>query len=981
MKLLTNRIVISLAIILVLAYVWEFYGKPVTGPLYLAAVQEYKAANYHRSLELLDKAYLVDPNDANILGLMGWNYLKLDRAEAAEPRFERAHRLSPNVDDITLGYAYTKLALGKDDEAAVLLGQLGGKRAGEFADIHTARGTLHRSLGRNRQAAEEFRLVLGRDRNNAVAIKNLKEIYDVSGDVSRLKFDLPPVERAAQLTYRTRTEGDYLAWQGEGSWKTVYLAGVNLTPSMPGHFPAEPGTDPTRYAEWLRLISQMGANTIRAGALLSPGFYRALLEFNQSSPQRPLLLLQGISFGDPPGNDLYEKSYYEACLKEIRDTVDVIHGQGDIAVSPLHPGGVYVTDVSPWVAGFVVGRYWPSYMVLENNRLHADRKSYQGTYIEVPAGSGTEVFLAEMLNQAAEYEETKYNWQHPLAFLNYPALDPLRHPTESTLLEEVAIRRGLGEPVRTPPGPYENDDEVSLDPRHLRARQGLPAGYFAAYNLLPYYPDFLNYDPGYQSVRDAEGANPFLGYLMDLKANHRGLPVVITEYGLPASLGIAHFNPAGFSEGGLTEPQQGQLLARFSRNLYDAGVAGGMIFEWLSQWYRRSWLVRDFETPYPRSALWSNFMDPGEHFGLMAADPQKRAQRRLTGEAAEWGNITPLYSEAPAGLVQAAGDAFDPARDLKALYVDADEGFLYLRLTVGKLDTDNDGQPDWRQVNYLIGFSTLAEKAGLIYLPFIAPIRFPQGMTYALQLSGPESSRLWIASTYNTFEVVPVEGLPAQTVLQRKLAWQPRLSDTGSFESQIVEPNRRRFGRDGRYFPPQRYDRGLLRYGTLDPASPSYDSLATWSANVKTNTIDIRIPWALLNVTDPSSHLVVSRVQPDGTVEAVETLGITLVAFSYKPREAAMLRPMMEQGHPVADALPGMEAANRIAASALKSYRWLGWDVPRYEFRVTKSYDMVRQTLQSLPATPGGAQRRPGGQAPSRPAPARAQRPGAAANR
>ena len=33
MKLLTNRIVVSLIIVVVMSYIWEFYGKPVTGPL------------------------------------------------------------------------------------------------------------------------------------------------------------------------------------------------------------------------------------------------------------------------------------------------------------------------------------------------------------------------------------------------------------------------------------------------------------------------------------------------------------------------------------------------------------------------------------------------------------------------------------------------------------------------------------------------------------------------------------------------------------------------------------------------------------------------------------------------------------------------------------------------------------------------------------------------------------------------------------
>src|SRR3990172_7163936 len=157
-----------------------------------------------------------------------------------------------------------------------------------------------------------------------------------------------------------------------------------------------------------------------------------------------------------------------------------------------------------------------------------------------------------MINGAAEYEEKRYNWQHPIAFLNSPSLDPLRHTTESTILEEVSIRRSLGERLPTPAGPFDDDDGVSVDPMRLRPRKELAAGYFAAYSVLPYYPDFINQEPRYLATRDADGSNPFLGYLLDLKTAHKEIPLVIAGYGIPTSMGVGHFSPAGFDEGGKT---------------------------------------------------------------------------------------------------------------------------------------------------------------------------------------------------------------------------------------------------------------------------------------------------------------------------------------------------------------------------------------------------------------------------------------------
>ena len=83
MRILTNRITISLIIIVALTYVWEFWVKPVTGPIYLQAVTEYKGQNYARSMELLDRAQDIDQNDSAILALRGWNRLKMGQPEAA----------------------------------------------------------------------------------------------------------------------------------------------------------------------------------------------------------------------------------------------------------------------------------------------------------------------------------------------------------------------------------------------------------------------------------------------------------------------------------------------------------------------------------------------------------------------------------------------------------------------------------------------------------------------------------------------------------------------------------------------------------------------------------------------------------------------------------------------------------------------------------------------------------------------------------
>jgi tetratricopeptide (TPR) repeat protein len=952
MALLKNRIGLSLLLILLAAYLWEFYVKPVSGPIYTAAVNEYKNDNYQKSLELLYQAYRIDPNNTGVLTLMGWDHLKLHQPEPALEKFRRAHRLAPKASDTILGYAETEIELKHYQSAFRLLNLLRDQRA-DTADVHMAWGSLYRRTGRNRDAAREFERVLALRHDDALALKNLRELYNLKSGDEAASITFQPVIRPERLAYTARVEGDSFAELSGDTWNPVYLTGVDLTAALPGNFPVESVSNPDVYLKWLQEIGNLGVNTIRVTTLMPPAFYDALYRFDREKSHPPLWPLQGVAFDRPPKNDdFYQADYYQSCLKEIRAAVDVVHGQGDVGSNHLHAGGLYPHDIAQWVAGFVVGNPWVSHTVLDNNGLHPNMQNYHGDYIDVPSGNSTEIFLAEMIDHLVEYEQSRYNWQHPAAFLDWPTLDAIRHPTESSMAEEIAIRRRLGERFEAPPSPYDDDDSATVDPTHLKPTQKFAAGYFADYSVFPFYPDFLDLDPGYLQVADRDGIDPFLGYLKDLKAHTQGLALVISDYGIPSSLGIGHFNLSGFNEGGKTEQRQGELLARLTRNIYDSGAAGGIVFEWLDEWFRRSWLTRNYETPQENKPRWTNFMDPAEYYGLVAADPRRRSAHQLAGDLSEWAGRLAFYSERKPGLFQPVGDRWDSARDLKAFYVDADEGFLYLRLVVAGLAGGADRRVNWDNVNYLIGISTDPGHAGLTYLPFIAPVRFPQGMTYAVQLAGPASSHLWIASCYNPYEIVPVPGNPAETLLAQKLGWTPELTDKGDFEGEIIEPNRRRFARNGKYFPPERYDRGILRYGTLDPSSGDYDSLAEWHANVGTNTIDVRIPWALLNVTDPSTLEIFAGLEEDGTVKTTRTPGFEFAVFSYRPAPDLSLRPIMEQGQSIADSLPVLSGPLAISRESLPRYVWRPWTRPQYVLREKASYGILRKAFLASPKTP-----------------------------
>src|SRR5206468_2916033 len=83
----------------------------------------------------------------------------------------------------------------------------------------------------------------------------------------------------------------------------------------------------------------------------------------------------------------------------------------------------------------------------------------------------------------------------------------------------------------------------------------------------------------------AEGPSNYFGYLQALKAHHRDQPVIIAEFGVPSSRGIAHLQPQGQHHGGHNTVQQGKIDARLFRDIHDAGLAGGILFAWMDEWF------------------------------------------------------------------------------------------------------------------------------------------------------------------------------------------------------------------------------------------------------------------------------------------------------------------------------------------------------------------------------------------------------------
>ncbi|HUY13869.1 MAG TPA: tetratricopeptide repeat protein [Terriglobia bacterium] len=174
-RLLTNRIVLSLFLILALASVFEFYLHPLGGPFYKSGLDAFRLGNYPLSIKMLREAKKYEPNDPDVLSLLGWNLLKTGNPAGAEKQFMAAQRLKPHDMELQLGLAYAEMNLGRTTRAERALDELRKERPG-WIEILIAQGFLFLHEGLPALAGVEFRQALSRSPNNPVVLKNLQQL-------------------------------------------------------------------------------------------------------------------------------------------------------------------------------------------------------------------------------------------------------------------------------------------------------------------------------------------------------------------------------------------------------------------------------------------------------------------------------------------------------------------------------------------------------------------------------------------------------------------------------------------------------------------------------------------------------------------------------------------------------------------------------------------------------------------------------------
>lgn len=670
-------------------------------------------------------------------------------------------------------------------------------------------------------------------------------------------------------------EGKEIYLLKDGERELFEPRGVDMGSGIPGEWSTDYAIDEETYLRWFAQIQEMGANCIRVYTLLGEDFYNAFYEYNKDR-EEPLYLIHGVWVNDYVQNshrDAYDEDFRQAFINDCRTLVDVLHGNRTVSLGYGAGSGSYRRDVSQWVIGYILGVEWEDVTVEYTNQKYPERNAYAGKYLyTTPEATPFEAMLCEVGDRLLEYESGRYKQQRLIAFSNWPATDPFVYPGLITQYFQKCAQ---------------------VDAEHIRTTDAVLSGQFASYHVYPYHPSYLEYiDDAQELLRedltdeellariqarmeesggledktedevqalleneredletrqkaverteernaqkqspraldylkgdylDPDGErNPYYTYLRMLNTYHT-MPVVISEFGLPASRGMSQRDLSGNrSQGRLSEHEQAEALAECWQDIKAAGCAGGCVFSWQDEWFRRTWNTMH-AVDLDNTAYWSDYQTDRQFFGLLAFDPgEEESVCYVDGDISEWDGED---------VVAENGDM--------TLSMKYDEKFLYFLVHKEGLEPEEDTLYIPLDITPKTGSTYCREPAAA----------FTRAADFLVVLEGKENSRVLVQERYNVLRAMYSEELNEEN---------PYL-DPMDQDSPVFEPIRLLlqtaavFTSGDFTAPAETYETGRLKHGNANPEEEAFDSLADFMFSG--DYAEIRLPWQLLNFSNPS---------------------------------------------------------------------------------------------------------------------------------
>ena len=642
----------------------------------------------------------------------------------------------------------------------------------------------------------------------------------------------------------------YFYRRDEGGSSLFYIRGVNMGLTSALTDLSNPNVSYETYLEWFGQIKEMNANTVRVFTVMNPDFYRAFSDFNGEHPDSPLYLIQGIWFSEDLMYTLTDalesdKILINAFKRSVRETVDIIHGNSNYTVYGEFSPAIYDRDISEYVIGYILGLEYTADFVIETNASHPDEAEFSGKYLYTgEAAAPFEAFLCEVGETLIAFETENYSHQTPIAFLNWQTLDTLTHSNE----------------------PFEEEDSASVNTENILKKDTYAPGLFAAVDVYPYYPEFMNHQKEYLEFRDEKGEpDAYRAYLRDLKTQY-SVPVLVAEYGLSTSRGVAHTSVDGLNQGGLTEKEQGEYCARMTRSIALEGYCGGLLFSWQDEWFKKTWNTVMFY-PIDPTERTHNLSSAEQSYGLLSFDvsnvyPDGNFDDWDSTDFIEGTSVKVQYDADYMHILVALPEGFDFEKDVYYIPISV--------LGVGSTESVNHG------------------------------ISFDKSCDFLLVINGKNNTRLLCDAYYDTFNYI-------YTVLKHVFEGTAAQKNSGIYNKiNTFISNEMYLPDDGETVPPKYYESGLLKYGDANPESPDFCSQADFFS--KDGKLEIRLAWYLLNVVNARLGVCIDELDgekishagiPDIYVGSGEKGEIKLVSADYEPLGEITVYPRLKASYEV----------------------------------------------------------------------------------
>ena len=613
-----------------------------------------------------------------------------------------------------------------------------------------------------------------------------------------LKFN-----RHEEIKTKVQTNGSRIELKDEeGKYEEWVIKGVDLNSSIPGHQLTEFAINEETYLRWFKWIQEMGANTIRIPGIMDDTFYNAFYSYNTQNDE-PLYLLQGISIIDYANNnrfDAYSKQFYEALKRDATTAIDIIHGKKNTFFNKDIGSSRYGKNISEWVLGYVLMAEWNADTIAYTNH-NGHPTQYNGKYVKTTSdATAFEVMIAEIFDSIITYESEWYGEQRLVSFMNSPLTDPFEY--------DIHYAKQLGK-------------HTQLDAEHLIMKDIFKAGYFASYRVYEFCEDFYNYfSPEQKSILGNAlhiGVEDLVydGYTKLLN-NYHTMPIVVS-YGFSSARGIDEGVP-------LSELEQGKSLMKAYEDFIATGSSGVIISSWQDSWGQSTWNT-SYATMLGNGHYWNDIQSSNQGKGLLSFDPgEGESICYVDGDSSEWSKKDIVMS-------------YDHMQ-LSAKY---DERGIYLLI---------EGEGVKRDETIYIPIDTTDKTGSQSSSEY--GIKFDRDVDFLLVLDGQDNTRLLVQKRYESIRAnysIETTGIDAYVEVPEE--------DTQEFvpinmilNTQNLIPPDTTYEEVNEQLLADVFETGKLHYGNGNPASEKFDSLADFCYG--DNVVEIRIPWQLLNFSDPS---------------------------------------------------------------------------------------------------------------------------------